>query len=361
MPIKRKLQLDGLRGIAILMVFCYHGLKAPLGWAGVDLFFVLSGYLITGILLRLTSNIDADNPWKVFYLRRARRILPPLALFLIVVTIAFKVHWQHLWFWYVFFDANLSNAFHRTVVWAMIPLWSLAVEEQFYFVWPAVVVLCERRTVKRTAIFILIAAPILRAAFTPFVSRDVIYCLTPFRADTLAWGALVALLEFEDPEWIQKRHRLAGYVVLTAGLLVVVLSKFRSFRLDANSILFNTIGYSLIAMSFAMTIVYVLGPTGHFFGSILTSRPLRYMGTISYTFYLYHLGVLILVRRHFHGTSVSAVLDFIITGGIAALSWKFYESQILRNGSVANAAKQSFYAARSGLDKSPLPRDLQSS
>lgn len=101
---KRTLQLDGLRGIAILMVFVYHALYAPLLWSGVDLFFVLSGYLITGILLRLkTSERAKAASLSSFYSKRARRILPPYLLFLFLASVVFHVHWSHAWYWYTLF------------------------------------------------------------------------------------------------------------------------------------------------------------------------------------------------------------------------------------------------------------------
>jgi peptidoglycan/LPS O-acetylase OafA/YrhL len=102
---KRIPQLDGLRGIAILMVFLYHALHVPIFWSGVDLFFILSGYLITGILLRLKEQQAAEGGhggwWRSFYVRRACRILPPYVVFLGIVSLFFRVPWLHIWFWYV--------------------------------------------------------------------------------------------------------------------------------------------------------------------------------------------------------------------------------------------------------------------
>src|SRR5690242_4935967 len=144
---KRIPQLDGLRSIAILMVFLFHAFQVPVFWSGVDLFFVLSGYLITGILLRLKEQKDGGavvlRLARSFYLRRACRIHPPFVRYLFDVTLFSRVPWAHLEYWYAFYDANYATATGHDSVRAMVPLWSLAVEEQFYFVWPWVVLLAS--------------------------------------------------------------------------------------------------------------------------------------------------------------------------------------------------------------------------
>jgi peptidoglycan/LPS O-acetylase OafA/YrhL len=205
------------------MVFLYHALHVPIFWSGVDLFFVLSGYLITGILLRLKEQQASEGEsvrwWRAFYVRRACRILPPYVAFLGIVSLFFRVPWSHTWFWYAFFNANVANATHHEGVRAMVPLWSLAVEEQFYLVWPWVVVLGSRRTLKRIALGIIVATPVLRAICTPsFSSHWPIYCLTPFRVDTLACGAFIAILAYEDFAWIDRNHyRAFIYTMVAVG------------------------------------------------------------------------------------------------------------------------------------------------
>jgi peptidoglycan/LPS O-acetylase OafA/YrhL len=326
-------QLDGLRGMAILLVFLYHAFTVfSVGWCGVDLFFVLSGYLITGVLLRLKEKaaVEGKSYWLSFYSRRAIRILPPYLAFLCIAGLLFRVSWTHVWYWYAFFGANFANALHREPSGVMVPLWSLGVEEQFYFVWPLILLLANRQTVKRIALVIMVAAPVLRAVCTPlFSSNAPIYCLTIFRADTLACGAFIALCEHENPAWPRLQRRLGLTCALVFGILFVALSGFRSFRLHADSVLFNSIGFSMIVLIFGGTLVYVLGATEGIIQSALAMKPLRYLGLISYTFYLYHVGVLDLVRGHVHSTTLSALLAFAITGALAAASWKYFESPIL--------------------------------
>lgn len=328
-------ELDGLRGVAILMVFVYHAFGVPFMWSGVDLFFVMSGYLITGILLRLKDRMvpgnlpTATKYLREFYVRRACRILPPYFLFLLVIGFFFPIPWPHVWPWYAFFAANIATAMSLVPLQAVIPLWSLAAEEQFYLVWPALVFLANRRTLKTVALTVIVTEPILRAVCTPlFHSHWPIYTLPFFRADPLAWGSFIAVSEHTNPSWIQLRRSDARNSAIAAGVILCALSVVGSFRYTHNSILFNGLGYSLLGIIFGGTLICVLGTQQGIIHWMLASKALRLLGTISYTFYLYHFGVLALIERivHFHGISL---ISFAITGAIAAVSWKFLESPIL--------------------------------
>jgi peptidoglycan/LPS O-acetylase OafA/YrhL len=328
---KRIPQLDGVRGIAVLMVFAYHAFHAPLLWAGVDLFFVLSGYLITSILLRLKEEHNPASYWVTFYSRRLRRIIPPYAGLLIVLSILFPIPWAHIWYWYTFFGANVAAAFGKCTVHAMSPLWSLAVEEQFYFVWPCFVLVCDRKALKKLAVALMIVAPLLRFAFTLLLnSREPIYDLTPFRADLLACGALIAIYAAEDAEWVQRSRPWALASLITAGALLAGLSVFRSFRLNANSLSFNTLGYSLLVVIFGSALIPVLGMSRGLMYAFLTWRPLRYLGQISYTFYLYQVAVMDKLAQHVHTRAEVVVGGFLITTLISILSWHYLEQPILK-------------------------------
>jgi peptidoglycan/LPS O-acetylase OafA/YrhL len=328
---RRLPQLDGLRGVALLMVFVYHAFHAPFLWAGVDLFFVLSGYLITGILMKLKEEHNPADYWGTFYTRRFLRIMPPYVGLLLVLSILFPIPWAHLWYWYTFFGANIAAAFGKCNVHAMSPLWSLAVEEQFYFVWPVFVLLCDRNTLKKLALGIMVAAPVLRGICTLMLSsRDPIYDLTPFRADLLACGALIAICAVEDSGWIQRRQQLALFGLAGAGVLLTGLSVFRSFRLNANSELFNTLGYSLIVIVFGSLLVRTLGMSRGPAFRVLSSFPMRYIGQISYTFYLYQVAVMDSLAQHIHSQLEIAVGGFLITSLISVLSWHYLEQPILK-------------------------------
>jgi peptidoglycan/LPS O-acetylase OafA/YrhL len=320
---KRIPQLDGVRGMAVLMVFAYHALHVPLLWAGVDLFFVLSGYLITGVLMRLKETRSLGGYWSTFYMRRAVRIAPPYIGFIVILSL--------LWYWYAFFGANFASAFGKSPVHALSPIWSLAVEEQFYFIWPWLVLLCDRRTLRKVAIGVMIAAPILRGIFTPIVSnRGVLYDLMPFRMDSLACGALIAICAASDSKWIERGRGWSVGVLWISGLLLMGLSAFSSFRLNANSEFFNILGFSLIVLFFGAGLVWTLGMQDGFWRKLFVSWPLRYMGVISYTFYLYQVAVMDKIAVHVHSRAEIAVLGFLITALFSTLSWHFFESRILQ-------------------------------
>jgi peptidoglycan/LPS O-acetylase OafA/YrhL len=339
-------QLDGLRGVAILMVFATHALHVPMLWMGVDLFFVLSGYLITGILLQLREKREEKGYWGPFYVRRAHRILPPYIGFLIFVAVVFAPYWKQIWYWYAFFGANFPLALGKVPVIAMAPLWSLAVEEQFYLLWPLVVLRCDNQRLRRIALAVVILAPGLRAAATPLFSTHFpIFSLTPFRADTLAFGAWIAVAEKSDGGWIRSMRRRALWGFLASGALILILSLSPSFRTSANSVLFNAAGYSLAVTMFGGALIYALGTGQGAVHRILIWSPLRYLGRISYTFYLYHVGVLVIVSRYVNSTGLKAAVGLALTIAMAGLSWQVLESPILKRRSKGVAVVERAVAA----------------
>ena len=329
---RRILQLDGLRGLAILMVFATHALKIPLLWMGVDLFFVLSGYLITKILLRLkeqSQQATGSSYWAAFYLRRAQRILPAYLIFLVCMELI-GVHWLRTRYWYSLFAANIGAAFHKLGSQMLDPLWSLAVEEQFYLLWPCAVLFCSAKRLRWIALAIICASPVLRACATPFF-RDhfPIYCLTIFRGDVLAVGAWIAIAEHENSGFVHARRHTAALVAVAVAGAFATLSIFPEFRTGANSMLFNGMAYSLSAIFFGGVVVYSLaissGPTH----TLLTFRPLGYLGRISYTFYLWHVAVVILLESYLQSYWLRPAAAFAATFVIAAFSWKYIESPVL--------------------------------
>lgn len=322
-------QLDGLRAAAILMVFATHALHVPLLWMGVDLFFILSGYLITRILLTLKQE-PCLGYWMPFYSRRALRILPPLAVFLLGCGFLFSIPWERIWYWYVFFGANIAQSFGKSHIEALSPLWSLSVEEQFYLIWPLVVLLCTTRRLKAVALWTIFISPCLRAIATPLFSNHFpIYYLTFFRADTLCVGAFIAASEALDPNWVKAYSHNA---MQCSGCALLIFSAFQflaQFRTSANSVLFNSLAYSLSAIFFGGILVYVLGKQDGVTISLLTFTPVRYLGRISYTFYLWHVAILIGVSNYFHSRPAIAILAFIVTATMSAISWQYAESPLL--------------------------------
>lgn len=323
-------QLDGLRAAAILMVFATHAAYAPLLWAGVDLFFVLSGYLITGILLRLKGQ-RSSGYFRPFYLRRARRILPPYFLFLILAAAIFHTGWLAS-LWCVLFSANIGLALGKINAAVLTPLWSLAVEEQFYLIWPCVVLLCNARTLKRVALSVIVVSPLLRAAATPFFHTHFpIYFLSVFRADGLCAGALIALAQTDPSFWLTlSRKGTVAALIAGSALCFGLLAILPSFHTGSNSVLFNSLGYSLISLFFFGVLIFALTLTKGFALTVLSWPPLRYLGRISYSFYLWHVAVLMLLFERIHSSPLAVLSGFALTAALASASWYFMEAPLLQ-------------------------------
>src|ERR1700676_4129931 len=155
---KRILRLDGVRALAFLTIFVHHGFGIPHLWAGVDIFFVLSGFVITSILM---DGRGKEGAWTRFYERRALRILPPYLAFLFLATFFLHLHWSKSALWYAFFAMNFAEGF-TLWVWGLWILWALAVEEQFYLFWPFVALKSSPRMVLKFALALIFLAPVLR-------------------------------------------------------------------------------------------------------------------------------------------------------------------------------------------------------
>lgn len=210
-------ELDGLRGLAILMVLLFHyatllpSFVLPVfgqGWAGVQLFFVLSGFLITGILL---DSKGQEHYFRNFYARRTLRIFPlyygvlsVLLIALLVFRLGFPQVWAHkhlaplLWSyqpWLWTYTANIQMAIHNKVMFLVGHFWTLCVEEQFYLVWPLVVFAFSRKTVLRICVALIAGALVIRLTLTGLgAGGGTNFVLTPCQMDSLAAGALVATL-----------------------------------------------------------------------------------------------------------------------------------------------------------------------
>jgi peptidoglycan/LPS O-acetylase OafA/YrhL len=319
-------RLDGVRAIAFLTIFVHHGFGIPHLWAGVDIFFVLSGFLITSILM---DGRGKKGAWGCFYERRALRILPPYGVFLLLATFFLHLHWEHKWLWYALFAMNFAEVFQAGVPGLGI-LWSLAVEEQFYFFWPCVALRCSPRIVSRWAIVLIVLAPILRGMATPFLhDHGAIYYLMPFRMDLLASGALLAVL-WRQTDVLVKWRRW-GLALMGGGLLLLALCTLvvARFRAEANTILFNTLGYSLICCVATGLLAFTLGSDEGWYAKLMTWKPVRWIGMISYTGYLIHTGVLALVGPS-SLTIVNRAVAFAVVTAYASFSWLILEKPILR-------------------------------
>ncbi len=292
-------ELDGLRGVAILMVMVhrfwprtgvgYGADVAGAGWIGVDLFFVISGFLITGILL---DTRDDRSYFRNFYARRALRIFP---LFYVFVGGAFVVFAANPGFrdgagsplWYLFHLGNVPEGLlGKPVPYVLGPLWSLAIEEQFYLTFPFLVYVLDRRRLTIVLIAMVAIAPAIRLA-TMLLWPDherVQYLFTPCRLDTIAVGCLLAIMvrSADVARWRTRALQLAAVAIP----ITVVLGM--ASRLDRTSPFDRVLGYTMVAFGCASVVTLLLFARGEPTTAALRWRPLTYLGKLCFGLYLLH-------------------------------------------------------------------------
>jgi peptidoglycan/LPS O-acetylase OafA/YrhL len=361
-----------LRGVAILLVLILHSYgvgiahrqgffwhAAQAGWVGVDLFFVLSGYLITAILL---GTRGGPNYYSSFFARRFLRIFPPYYLtlaFLLILgagvtslrTEGFRLLVEHqawLWTFTTNIKVTLSSGFQEfgwlvpgASIFNTSHFWSLAVEEQFYWFWPIIVAtLAPRRLVWAIAAFAVIA-PGLRLYMIQSGNPSGAYVFTLCRMDILSMGALVAWLEHQGQLW--RAQKFAPPVIAAALGLLVALSLWRG-NYDSADAAVILAGYTLNGVLFAAVLAQVLtSPEGRW-TRFFSLGPLRFMGKYSYSVYLIHLIIANpLLLRAVHDLhyveekagSLFAWLSFVfvvtLTGSYAAafVLWHGVEKRVL--------------------------------
>jgi len=328
-------QLDGLRGVAIMLVILHNqSSKYPSlhlenlfanGWMGVDLFFVLSGFLITGILV---DTKYSEGYFKNFYTRRCLRIWPLYysLLFFMFVVVPF-VHpsvgqtvfdRSSPWWAYPLFLQNFLVP--PPAVGALSFTWSLAIEEQFYLVWPWVVRYCSSAQVRRIAIVVIGVSPVLRLLLS-FGHVDLyrnVFC----RLDGLMAGALLALLVRSD-SFVPSRYVRRAWLVF----LVAVPLAFVTEALQARWIVFSL---SALASAALVYLSLYAGQAG--LQRALTNRFMVYTGTISYGLYLLHgipfnMAQALQLDRY---PLLAAPMLLVVCYGMAVVSWHLLEKPFLR-------------------------------
>ncbi|HEY6017005.1 MAG TPA: acyltransferase, partial [Gaiellaceae bacterium] len=352
---KRRDDLQGLRAVAVLVVALGHAGVGFLGggYVGVDVFFVLSGFLITGLLLdeaRRTGTVSLAG----FYTRRARRILPAAALTLVATELAAyvllnfvrarQVMWDSVWA--AFFGANVHFSRIETDYFArdrppspIQHFWTLAVEEQFYLVWPALLGL------------VLFGALLLRrrrGAVTPASTRRLLAVLLLATAASLAWS-MVETSRLPTAAYFSTFAR-AWELGLGAALAVVagpVAALRAELRATAGWLGFGAIalasttfssrtafpGYAALLPTLGAALVIAGGTGGqpaYGVGRLLSVAPMRWVGDRSYTLYLWHWPILILAMEY-AGHRLSLVQNLALLAGavaVSALTFRFYENPI---------------------------------
>jgi peptidoglycan/LPS O-acetylase OafA/YrhL len=348
-------ELDVLRGVAVLSVIFYHGLywsgatstnhlatlfikSTVFGWLGVNLFFVLSGFLITGILMDTKGRPDF---YRHFYLRRALRILPAYLALLVILLLA-------RWLTFgsaalsLLFLANYDSFFSFFHLGGYGPLWSLSVEEQFYLVWPTIVGRVSRNTLLFISIALCIVEPVLRwLDASGRVSLGNPHIATYLIADNLAVGALAAIFARSQYGTLRNGVR-AGLATIVAGLAIFAAGYPFGIlhRTNVVGITLQTVPWNIF---FAGVLILSLGLRSSFASSRWTA-PLRFFGHISYGLYLIHFLLFVryddyvprITNASLRNLLLGSFTRFFLVGGlstlVAWLSRDFYEERFLRIG-----------------------------
>jgi peptidoglycan/LPS O-acetylase OafA/YrhL len=326
--------LDGYRGVAIIIVMLRHFWGVAGAWAGVDIFFVLSGFLITTIL---RAERDDPNFWKVFYIRRITRILPAFLILLIATALLRDLEWHRFWFYYAFFGGNLVMIALGDVVGPLSVIWSLAVEEHFYFIWPANVRWLTDKLLTWILLGIIAAEPFIRVLSLHLLPDwHAYYFLTPFRLDGLAVGCLLSIL-ISQPKGLARIGRgLNLSFVVAAGACFLFFGVLHHQR-ENDPWMFNAFGYSLIAIASGIFLAWLVLRPQSILTRIMSFGPLCFLGRISYGLYLYHslvrdvVNAVALKYGYSHLYRVS-VISFPLSIFVAWLSFEFVEKRFLALG-----------------------------
>ena len=363
--------LNGLLAFAILLVFCEHYLSASTpsylewGWAGVDIFFVLSGFLITGILI---DTIDAPHRFRNFYIRRTLRIFPLYYTVLLVIVLLTPVfHWKWSAFWLLWptylgnYGACLAGYLQadnydvinylvsqtRGFSLHVIHFWSLCVEEQFYFIWPFVIYKVRKiGVIRNICIVVIVALPIIRIAARLYLPRvlidlGILSSATFFRFDSfLVGGLLVILLRGEHAQRIRHLSSTicAGSILmLLAGWAFAVFVLHQGVSVGSNTPWMSTVGHTLVDFVSAALLLLALKP-GSLVYRLFTLKPLDRLGMVSYGFYVYHdipSEFYRYLARHAlgpHFTHIGVLVSpiaFACTTALAFLSYRYLERPFL--------------------------------
>jgi peptidoglycan/LPS O-acetylase OafA/YrhL len=363
--------LDGLRGCMLLLVltahfyFLTHGATQPVdrfifhfresGWFALDVFFVMSGFLITGILLDSKSR---PQFFRNFYVRRFLRIFPIyyaalVAIFIVLPRLniidpsgvgdlvrAQKWYWSYLTNFLVATTREPPNS----VVAYTRHLWSLAVEEQYYLVWPLVVYCCSRRRLVQICLALVAAALLFRCTGVALgMHPRALYVLTFSRMDSLATGSLVAVL-VRQPGWLTTLRRWSwpavGTVAAMGAVVIAVTGELSAFRPGMQSV-----GYTVVAIGAAgLVIIAATADSGTGLGRFLSHPIMTQLGTYSYATYVTHTFVYLIIQRAFPGLTrlplvggygwpaslVQLAVLMAASISVGLLSWHLFEKHFLK-------------------------------
>ncbi len=348
-------QLDSLRFFAVMGVLVSHywipqglpWLMADMdwGWIGVHLFFVLSGFLITGILLDCRQMAEDSSRPRIyfvsqFYIRRFLRIFP---IYYLVIGVAILWNFpqaRELWGWLVSYTSNIYITIYNSWIGLFSHFWSLAVEEQFYLFWPWVILFFPRKWTPILMCLMILLAPAYRLYayemhrfdISPFNFKSATFTLANF--DSLGMGALLALVQRSKihRETIQ---RYLSRIILPLGLLVYITSLVLYHYRFKPSVFFSLNDFSLSLIFTWLVAATATGFSGSL-GYLLELSPLKYLGKISYGIYVYHYFIPFLIAPVFRSfifpvetpSFLNFVLSSALTVAVASLSWYVFELPI---------------------------------
>lgn len=328
--------LDFVRLVAVLLVFALHFIGFAPGWVGVDIFFVLSGFLITRILLQTK---EISNALSTFYMRRLIRIFPAYYLLLIMYFTFFQ--WinptgsRAPWL-YLFYLGDFNGFFPDLRVMPLHHTWSLAVEEQFYLVWPIVIFFLKPQSALLLALISWIVVGLIR---TILIAKGVTVYIVAFsiftRTDGLFAGSILAiilqlgLVPTKRSRWLCLGASLILFGIVAFGTLQGLVGWSRQ------SLLFSALYFPLAVIAISLGMWFLLDvESTSLLGKFLTFRPFVYLGRISYGLYLYHFPISYMIQSYF-GDPVTladkllpALLGLSLTLIAAVLSWHFFENPL---------------------------------
>jgi peptidoglycan/LPS O-acetylase OafA/YrhL len=381
-------ELDGLRGTAVGSVLIWHYFVSPavaapatpfsyalvfgrLTWSGVDLFFVLSGFLIGGILLDARK---ATNYFQIFYTRRFFRIVPIYAALLLVFpAFAFAAQRMHHvdftglaadrlpWYSYWTFTQNFWMAHAVTFGGSALAVtWSLAIEEQFYLTLPLIVRFFTGRRLLTCVLAGICLAPLARIAIRFIWPHNWAagFVLMPCRADALLLGVLAAIL-LRNEGWSARIQRNDRFFAVSIPVLLLGIAFLALKAPDIESPVMQSLGFTWLALFYVDVLLYSVTRPSSLISRALRVKWLGWLGGIAYGTYLLHLLVQWILFGYFWGhypeitggaTILTALAALALTLTIARLSWRYFENPLIRFG------HRSRYAFAESSSTKVLPR-----
>jgi peptidoglycan/LPS O-acetylase OafA/YrhL len=337
--------LDGVRGLAIILVLLFHNFRflaiSEYGWMGVDLFFVISGFLITNILLK---TVGKEHYFKNFYTRRVLRIFPLYYLTLIVFFTAFSLLKRpegssyylqhHVWFWTLLENWLFSYQLPKNGL--LIHYWSLAVEEQFYLVWPFVIYRMRKSKALLTLTVALVSALVLARLILAVLQQNGVIHHTYFilitysRFDGILVGSALAIISLQRQ--LLKRWMSAILLVIAVVLNICYLAFVHLYK--GNFAYFPTLGYTVIAVCFGILVYESTLARFRFVRILFDNLLFRFFGRVSYGLYLLHLPIYLLLFPLINQHVNNVLLTSILLTGIAILlsyvSYIYFEMYFLK-------------------------------